>query len=160
MASLAFYRDGLNVTLDCTVQLELEMTNALRVEISRGAELTSLPIGSEGKRVVTTAGLKPRITHFYPCFMTSEKCYEGAVDPAQYIPRDREIWDRKIASSPNFFQLAILIEESHSMMSELPRVPALLECGVVERARLIDLSIKRSGLKPSGIEAVLEGAAL
>jgi hypothetical protein len=155
-ATLALDGDSLDLSLNRTVQLDLDQSNTLHSQLAGIEQPTASAVTRKRDAIEAPMRLETREPCCRFALHASKERLESLIDSAQHILTSGEIRQREIASRSNLFQLICLRVVVDRLTIQSPRIAALLQTTVVKSARLAQLTVKRASLSTCRIHSVLE----
>ena len=129
--ALSFQSHGLDLTRHWPVELDLQASNPLDVQLPVIPELAAVAINRQGVAVEATPGLEPWESSFLPSLAPAKEGLKSLIDPAQHILTSRVVNQAEISSRPNLFKLIGLVVVVHRYPGHAPGVPTLLKGGII-----------------------------
>ena len=124
-------RDSLDLALDGTVELDLDLPHSLNAD-HFSIEFAAITIRWKGQTVVSGSGLEAREPRLLPTLNATEECFECLVEASQNVLTAGEVGDSDQPFGPHLLQLPRLIV----VVDRLPADPicpnALFKSAVVE----------------------------
>jgi hypothetical protein len=158
-AYLSLESECLNLARHRAVELELQASDSLNVELPVITELAAIAVAGESVAVETTPGLEPGESSFLPSLDPAKEGLKGLIHPAQHVLSGGVVSQAEITSRPNRFELIGLLVVVERLSPHAPGIPALPKASVVEAASFGQLPVQGLGLLPGWIKAVFESLA-
>jgi hypothetical protein len=150
--------DGLDLSLDWPVQLDLDVPNVLEIEPFVLLEPATVAVGWELDEPETVPTFEARIPRTFSSFDSAEEGSEGAVQSAERGLRAGEVGCGKIRIAlTSLLELAGLLAIGDGSFLRFVNFPTLFERRVVQAAVSLKHLVESFGLRTIGIETIFEG---
>lgn len=157
-SGFALDRDSLDSSLNGTMQLDLDESDALQAQFEV-SQLAPVAIRRVCDAVETRMRLEARESGFLFCFDATKESLERLVNAAQHILTAGGTGEFCVSCRANLRQLFRLGVVVDALAVDAPRIPALLQRGVVEPTRFAELGSQQCVLRLRRIQAGLKGFA-
>jgi hypothetical protein len=157
LAARPLDRDGLDLSLDGPVQLDLDVPNVLEIAPSV-LEPATVAVGRELDKPETVPTFEARIPWSFSSFNSAEEGSEGTVQSAERGLRAGEVGCGKIRIAlASLLELAGLLSIGDGSFLRFVNIPTLFERRVVQATVSLKHLVESFSLRTVGIETVFEG---
>lgn len=155
LSTAVFDGDGLDLSLDRSMQLDLDMSDVLKVEPSVVLEAASVAVGWELDEAEAVAALEAGVARLFTGLQPSEECVERTIQSAKRRLRAGKVRRGKARVGPaRLLELARLLAVGDASPLRFVRVPAFSERRVVQASVGLEYRGEGLGLGAVGVEPV------
>lgn len=158
LAARLLDRDGLDLALDSTVELDLDVTDMLEVEPPVSLEAAPIAVGWELDGPEPTFGLEARVAGSFPGLHPPKESLKSLVQPSQGSLSGGEVGRREARESPTgLLEPCRLFAIGDRPCFGTVHVPPFAQSEVVEAAVHLKHRIEGFSLGAVGVKPVFEG---
>lgn len=153
LIEISLNRDGFDVSVDRSMQLNLDLRAALDVKPPIGEQPTSVAV-SERDTAITPNWFEAREPRFVSAFDASKKCHVSVINSPQHFLAARKIRETNQSFGTHCFQLIRLFVVRNGLATDIPCTASLFKSTVVQITSFAKLRIKKVALLCRRIEAI------
>src|SRR5215469_18780234 len=139
-------RNGLDLTLHRSVQLDLDQTSGLDTQLAVIEQSAAIAVGWKGDTVVPLERTEAREAGLLAASYPGEERLEGLIQAAEHILAAGEVGQSDQPFGPHRLQLVGLVVVVDALATHFPSVAPFLKGGVVEVASLMKLVLEKPNL--------------